>query len=346
VTLLRIQGVTKDYGSSQALAGIDLDVEEGEFVSVLGPSGCGKTTLLKIVAGFERVSAGKVFLDGADLLRVPAHRRPVNTVFQRYLLFPHLSVADNVAYGLRFDSTPKRAIPGRVREALRLVRLEALADRRPDELSGGQAQRVSLARALVKQPRLLLLDEPLSALDLAIRVEMQRELRAIHREIGTAFLYVTHDQQEAMSLSDRVVVMEHGSIAQIGTAEDVYHAPQTRYVAQFVGDANLLPYERDSKDRDIAVALHGALRARLDADAPERGVLVARPEAMTLSPCGGTDGIPIVDVAFTGAARLYSLRAGDTIVRVAMTSSLELLRPLSVGDHAYLHIEGVVLALS
>lgn len=341
--LLSVRAIEKRYGSVTALAGIDLDVADGEFVSLLGPSGCGKTTLLKIIAGFERASAGEVTLDGTSLLGLPPHRRPVNTVFQRYLLFPHLSVEQNVAYGLRFDGTPRREIAGRVGDALRLVQLEHLAKRKSDALSGGQAQRVSLARALIKRPRILLLDEPLSALDLGIRLEMQRELRGIHREIGTTFLYVTHDQQEAMSLSDRVVVMNAGRIEQVGTPEAVYRQPTSRYVARFVGDSNLLAYRRDGVGQ--AIALGGALAVRVTADAPDTGVLVVRPEDLRLAASTSADAFAVADVAFTGAAHVYTVHARDEVVRAVVPGAAPTHH--AIGDRvelAYVGADAVGLA--
>jgi spermidine/putrescine transport system ATP-binding protein len=318
--LLRLEALRKTFGATVALGGVDLEVRDGEFVTLLGPSGCGKTTLLRSVAGFERPSSGRVILAGQDITNMPSHKRPVNTVFQRYLMFPHLSVFENVAFGLRVAGTPKREIGERVREALALVRLEGYEDRRADQLSGGQSQRISLARALVNRPQLLLLDEPLSALDLKVRLDMQGELRRIHRELGTTFLYVTHDQQEAMSLSDRVIVMRAGHIEQAASPEEVYHRPITKFVAEFVGDANLLPVDVVSVNGTSSlVRLRGGahevrVEHRLSADA---GWLVLRPETVMLGGDGAAsiDGT-VRDVAFLGSMITYVIDVSGLSMRV------------------------------
>jgi spermidine/putrescine transport system ATP-binding protein len=318
--LLRLEALRKTFGATVALGGVDLEVRDGEFVTLLGPSGCGKTTLLRSVAGFERPSSGRVILAGQDITNMPSHKRPVNTVFQRYLMFPHLTVFENVAFGLRVAGTPKREIGERVREALALVRLEGYEDRRADQLSGGQSQRISLARALVNRPQLLLLDEPLSALDLKVRLDMQGELRRIHRELGTTFLYVTHDQQEAMSLSDRVIVMRAGHIEQAASPEEVYHRPLTKFVAEFVGDANLLPVDVVSVNGTSSlVRLRGGahevrVEHRLSGDA---GWLVLRPETVMLGGDGDAsiDGT-VRDVAFLGSMITYVIDVSGLSMRV------------------------------
>lgn len=335
--LLSVKGVTKRFGSATALEDFDLDVSEGEFVSLLGPSGCGKTTLLRIVGGFERPTTGRVELAGKDITRAAPHRRPVNIVFQRYLLLPHLSVFENVAFGLRVSGCPRGEIGPRVREALALVQLSGFEDRRSDQLSGGQSQRVSLARALVNRPRVLLLDEPLSALDQKVRLEMQAELRRIHRETGTTFLYVTHDQQESMALSDRVVVMNAGRVEQIGPPAEIYHRPANRFVAGFVGDANLLEVER-TEDDPYTVRIDGTSQTvRIDGPLPgEGGWLVLRPEVLSLGPSGGTDdrdGLVghVSDVAFLGTAVAYRVDLGKVEVRVHEAGSDPVPR-YAVGD--------------
>ncbi|HEU4672675.1 MAG TPA: ABC transporter ATP-binding protein [Candidatus Limnocylindrales bacterium] len=237
---VRLETVTKRYGEVVAVDGIDLEVRDGEFFSMLGPSGSGKTTTLRMIAGFERPSAGRVILHGTDVTARAPYERDVNTVFQDYALFPHMSVGDNVAYGLMIRRVPRSERIGRVAEALRMVRLEGYERRRPAQLSGGQRQRVALARALVNRPRVLLLDEPLGALDLKLREEMQIELKAIQHQVGITFVYVTHDQAEALTMSDRIAVFSHGRIEQVGPPADVYERPASRFVAGFVGTSNLL----------------------------------------------------------------------------------------------------------
>src|SRR5881275_212396 len=237
---LRLQGVRKSYGQVVAVAGVDLTVEEGEFFTLLGPSGSGKTTLLRLIAGFERPDAGRIELAGRDVTSTPPYLRDTNTVFQDYALFPHMSVAENIGYGLRVKGTAKDERENRVQRALEMVRLEGLGRRRPNQLSGGQRQRVALARAVVNEPEVLLLDEPLGALDLKLRQEMQIELKQIQKEVGITFIYVTHDQEEALTMSDRVAVMSNGQIEQIGVPVDVYERPATEFVAGFIGISNVI----------------------------------------------------------------------------------------------------------
>jgi putative spermidine/putrescine transport system ATP-binding protein len=237
---IRLAGLSKSFGPIQAVAGIDLEVADGEFFSLLGPSGSGKTTVLRLIAGFELPTAGTVTLAGRDVSRLPPYDRDVNTVFQDYALFPHMSVQQNVEYGLRVRRVPRAQRQQRAREALGTVRLDGFGDRRPNALSGGQRQRVALARALVIRPAVLLLDEPLGALDLKLREEMQVELKAIQRDVGITFVFVTHDQQEALTMSDRIAVFNHGRIEQVGEPAEVYERPATAFVAGFVGTSNLL----------------------------------------------------------------------------------------------------------
>jgi spermidine/putrescine transport system ATP-binding protein len=234
-----VEGVSKSFGDFRALNNVSLEIKKGEFFSLLGPSGCGKTTLLRIIAGFEQPDFGTVTFDGTDVLPLPPNRRQANTVFQNYALFPHLSVFENVAFSMRLKKASKSEVQARVGEYLRLVQLEGHAHKKPNQLSGGQKQRVAIARALINEPRVLLLDEPLSALDAKLRQHMLIELDQIHDKIGITFIYVTHDQQEALSVSDRLAVMNQGDVLQIGTPHDIYESPATDFVARFIGETNL-----------------------------------------------------------------------------------------------------------
>jgi putrescine transport system ATP-binding protein len=240
VPLVRFDAVSKRFGKIPALEALTLDIFQGEFFALLGPSGCGKTTLLRLLAGFERPSAGRILLDGRDVSDTPPHRRPVNMMFQSYALFPHLTVERNIAFGLKQEGMPKSDIARRVTELLALVRLERYADRKPDQLSGGERQRVALARSLAKRPRVLLLDEPMAALDKKLRQETQFELMELQAKLGTTFLIVTHDQDEAMTVADRIAVMERGQIVQVGPPVEIYERPNSRYVADFIGEVNII----------------------------------------------------------------------------------------------------------
>jgi spermidine/putrescine transport system ATP-binding protein len=247
---VRLQGVTKAFGDLVAVDDLDLDIGDGEFFTLLGPSGCGKTTTLRMVAGFEEPTSGTVLIGGEDVVDLPAHRRPTNTVFQSYALFPHLSVGENVAFGLRRKKVPKDEIKRRVATELERVGLAREVNRRPSQLSGGQQQRVALARALVNLPKVLLLDEPLGALDLKLRKGLQIQLKQIQRDVGISFVYVTHDQEEALTMSDRIAVMQAGRIEQMGDPEDVYERPSTTFVAGFIGVSNLMPGTATSVNGD------------------------------------------------------------------------------------------------
>ncbi|AOY89139.1 putrescine/spermidine ABC transporter ATP-binding protein [Marinobacter salinus] len=240
-TLLSLNDVSKQFDGKSVLDSLDLDILDGEFITLLGPSGCGKTTLLRLMAGFEHPDGGVITLAGEDLTRTAPEHRPLNTVFQHYALFPHMSVFDNVAYGLKMEKRPKEEIRDRVDNALAMVQLQDFSRRKPHQLSGGQQQRVAIARAVVKRPRLLLLDEPLSALDFKLRRTMQVELKRLQRELGITFVFVTHDQEEALSMSDRVVVLKDGAIQQLGTPREVYERPANLFTARFVGETNFLP---------------------------------------------------------------------------------------------------------
>jgi spermidine/putrescine ABC transporter ATP-binding subunit len=237
--IIRFESITKRFGKVTAVENVNLDIQEGEFFALLGPSGCGKTTLLRMLAGFETPTEGRILIDGKDVAQLPPNKRPVNMVFQSYAVFPHMSVTDNVAYGLKMDNVAPDEITRRVTEALELVKLGGFGDRKPDQLSGGQRQRVALARALVKRPRVLLLDEPLSALDAKLRDQMRGELTSLQEKVGITFIMVTHDQDEALAIATRCAVMDRGRLAQVATPSDLYEFPNSRFVADFVGSVNM-----------------------------------------------------------------------------------------------------------
>lgn len=239
-SILQLRQIRKSFDNTEVLKGIDLEVAQGEFITLLGASGCGKTTTLRIIAGLELPDAGQVILEGQDITNREPNKRDVNTVFQNYALFPHMNVSDNVGYGLKIRKVPKAEIERKVEQALRLVQLEEYGKRMPDQLSGGQKQRIAIARAVINEPKVLLLDEPLGALDLKLRRQMQLELKRLQKRLGITFIYITHDQEEAINMSDRIGVMHEGVLEQLGTPNEVYYQPQTSYVADFVGNANIL----------------------------------------------------------------------------------------------------------
>ena len=285
-----LDSVTKRFAELTAVDSIDLDIAEGEFFTMLGPSGCGKTTTLRMIAGFEEVTAGRLAIDDVNMLGIPPHKRPTNTVFQSYALFPHLSVKENVAFGLRRKGVDKGEIDRRVREELERVGLAAEANRRPSQLSGGMQQRVALARALVNLPRVLLLDEPLGALDLKLRKGLQVELKKIQREVGITFVYVTHDQEEALTMSDRIAVMNQGRIEQIGDPEKVYDRPSTTFVAGFIGVSNLMPGTIRKSGENGEVELDSGVQVRTAVDGfrqGERCHAVVRPEKLAIGSGNG-----------------------------------------------------------
>ena len=284
---VELQGVTKRFGDFPAVRSLDLTVPQGEFFTLLGPSGCGKTTTLRMVAGFEEPTEGRVLIDGVDVEGVPPFKRPTNTVFQSYALFPHLSVEDNVAFGLRRKGVPKDDVRRRVREELDRVGLAAEAKRKPRQLSGGQQQRVALARALINQPQVLLLDEPLGALDLKLRKGLQVELKRIQRDVGITFIYVTHDQEEALTMSDRIAVMNRGVIEQLGPPEEIYECPSTPFVAGFIGVSNLMPGSVASvngSQADVRLDSGPTVRAESAGVASgDRCYIVVRPEKLQVA---------------------------------------------------------------
>lgn len=259
--VVELAGIYKSLSGNPILQNINLNVKEGEFLTLLGPSGCGKTTLLRLISGFEEPTQGSIRIDGEDVSGLPPHQRHVHTVFQSYALFPHMTVYENIAFGLKCRNVPSHEIPGRVDSVLKMVKLEKFADRKPSQLSGGQQQRVAIARAAVNRPRVLLLDEPLSALDYRLRKTMQIELKQLQRELGITFIFVTHDQEEALAMSDRVVVMHEGSIEQIGTPREVYEEPRNLNVAKFIGEANIFPGEVVAlEDKLITINMLGKQR--------------------------------------------------------------------------------------
>jgi spermidine/putrescine transport system ATP-binding protein len=320
---IELIGVNKQFPSTNAnvvaVEDVDLQVGPGEFFSLLGPSGCGKTTTLRMLAGFEEPSSGRILLYGKDMVGVPPYRRDVNMVFQHYALFPHMNVHDNIAFGLRHKRVPKDEIRRRVADALRLVELEGREQRRPRQLSGGQQQRVALARALVNRPRALLLDEPLGALDLKLRRAMQLELKRIQREVGITFMYVTHDQEEALTMSDRLAVMSAGRIEQLGTPRDLYERPATRFVADFLGTSNILGGRLERAGDGWRLAGLGAGERMLvrGADGLRAGQeveIVVRPEKMALHAAGEPppDGLcalrcTVAEVVYLGTSTSYSV---------------------------------------
>ncbi len=311
--VIELVGVEKRFGDHVAVTEVDIAIERGEFFSLLGPSGCGKTTSLRMIAGFEQPTAGEIRLEGEDVSKVPPYRRNVNTVFQHYALFPHMSIFDNVAFGPRSAKVDKAETKARVHEMLEVVRLADFADRRPSQLSGGQQQRVALARALVNYPSALLLDEPLGALDLKLRQAMQLELKRIQREVGITFVYVTHDQEEALTMSDRIAVMSDGRVEQIAAPTDIYDDPATVFVAGFIGQANLVPATVTSSAGVTATvnALGASLSARAMGDLDGHGTLMVRPERVRVAADAGS--------APAGAVRLTvtSLVFQGPVVRLA-----------------------------
>jgi spermidine/putrescine transport system ATP-binding protein len=324
---VRIEGVTKRFGDLTAVRELSLDIERGEFFTMLGPSGCGKTTTLRMVAGFEEPTEGRVLLDGADVTGLPAFKRPTNTVFQSYALFPHLSVEGNVAFGLRRQGVEKEETRRRVAEELERVGLAAEAKRKPAQLSGGQQQRVALARALVNQPAVLLLDEPLGALDLKLRKQLQVELKGIQRDVGITFVYVTHDQEEALTMSDRIAVMNRGVIEQVDGPESVYERPRTTFVAGFIGVSNLMPAQIVTPGE---LRLDAGITVRVDSNGAvpgERCYAVVRPEKLELhrieDPAPGDH--PAVEGIIESA--LYLGTATQVVVRLQDETAMTVLVP-------------------
>jgi len=330
--IIDFQSVTKNYGDFTAIDNIDLKIYPREFFALLGPSGCGKTTLMRMLAGFETATKGTILIDGQDMAHVPAHNRAVNMMFQSYALFPHLSVADNIAFGLKRSDMPKSEIGGRVDEMLRLVQLGKFAKRKPHQLSGGQRQRVALARALAKGPKLLLLDEPLGALDKKLRHETQFELMDIQEKTGTTFVIVTHDQEEAMTVASRIAVMDHGRLAQIDTPDRVYESPNSVYVADFIGDVNIIRGAVDSCETESAGLKwsEGSAPIRAlpgpDLKPGARAAFAIRPEKVSISQTEPTDMHnrvqgKVEDIAYLGNMSMYFVRLADgTLVKAQVAN--------------------------
>ena len=299
--IISIQGVSKQFGSVVAVDDVDLEIRQGEFFSVLGPSGCGKTTLLRMLAGFEAPSSGEITIDGQRMSEIPAHRRPTNMVFQNYAIFPHLTVGRNIAFGLRKSGLTKSDIQARVEDMLALIKLPGYADRTATELSGGERQRVALARALIMQPKVLLLDEPLGALDKNLREQMQIELRALQRSVGITFVFVTHDQEEALTLSDRIAVMADGRLLQVDSPTGLYEHPKSRFVAGFIGTTNLFEGRVRGLEDGTAIVDAGPLgpvRVRVDTELPDPGadvVVAIRPEKLAFHVEAPHNGANVVE---------------------------------------------------
>jgi putrescine transport system ATP-binding protein len=317
--LLRVESLSKRFGGFTAVDHLSLDIYEGEFFALLGPSGCGKTTLLRMIAGFERPGTGRIMLDSIDLGPVPPYRRPVNMMFQSYALFPHLSVEANVAFGLKQEGLSKLEIARRVADMLALVKLDTFGGRKPHELSGGQRQRVALARSLVKRPRLLLLDEPMAALDKKLRGETRFELMELQRRLGLTFVIVTHDQSEAMTVADRIAVMDHGRLMQVAPPAEIYEQPNSRWLADFVGDVNLFEGRLGDDGLSVEGTAAGRLRVAAKSEAePGQVVWVAvRPEKLRIAReqlLAGLDNVvaaTVVDIGYLGDTSLYKLRIRD-----------------------------------
>jgi ABC-type Fe3+/spermidine/putrescine transport system ATPase subunit len=330
--LVCLKGLGKRYGTFSAVLPLDLEFDEGDFLAILGPSGCGKTTLLKMLGGFVEPSEGTILISGQDVTRLPPEKRPTNMVFQGYGLFPHMTIRQNVGYGLRIAGRPKAEVDARVSDMLKLVQMDAFADKSPPELSGGQQQRIALARALIMRPKVLLLDEPFAALDLKLRHAMQDELRRLHKEIGGTFVFVTHDQAEAMSLASKVVVMSRGRVEQVGTGEEIYLRPKTQFVSTFVGEANFLKAGR----KQGRVVIPGAF-AFEDAGPDDDVLIGVRPEKVRLG--AAAEACPyrfhgvVSERVFLGAQVQYTVRldSGETFTACLQDGAIRAGERIAIG---------------
>jgi len=327
MNVIELQGITKRFGTVTAIDNVSLSVRDNEFFALLGPSGCGKTTLLRTLAGFETPQEGRIMLDGQDVTATRPSKRPLNLMFQSYALFPHMSVAQNVAYGLEMEKLPKAEIAARVTEVLESARIDQFANRRPDQLSGGQRQRVALARALVKRPKLLLLDEPLSALDKKLRQEMQLELKRLQHEMGITFLIVTHDQEEALVMADRIAVLRDGRLAQVGNPGELYEHPASRFVASFIGEMNFL--DGTATPGGVEVPGLGLLKGETSLTGP--AVLAVRPERILLTATPQGDNClegEVTETAYHGADLGVHLRlANGAILRALLRAGGPAVKP-------------------
>ena len=339
--LVRFEHVSKRFGALTAVDDVTLDIAQGEFFALLGPSGCGKTTLLRILAGFDTPSAGRLLLEGADIAAMPPYRRPINMMFQNYALFPHLNVEKNVGFGLRQEKIARSEIAARVDEMLAMLRLSGYGKRRIDQLSGGQKQRVALARALIKRPRVLLLDEPLAALDKKLRAETQFELKEVQRKLGVTFIIVTHDQDEAMTLADRIAVMNAGKLAQVASPAEIYEQPRSRWVADFIGDVSLI--EGRFSAPGLMQTTVGELRARQEgAGVGETVWLALRPEKIALArerPTGDINALAgnVAEIGYRGDRSIYKVRLADRSFMLVALPNAGSRADFKQGDIVWVH---------
>lgn len=347
--VIKLIDVVKNYGTNRVVKKINLDVSEGEFLTLLGPSGCGKTTTLRMIAGFETITEGTIILHGESVEGKKPNERDVNTVFQNYALFPHMTVEDNIAFGLVEKRVPKAEIKERVKEMLSLVRLEGMGKRMPSQLSGGQKQRVAIARALVNKPRVLLLDEPLGALDLKLRKQMQSELKHLQQKLGITFIYVTHDQEEALTMSDRIAVMNNGIIEQAGTPQEVYNTPATKFVADFIGESNILEgYTEKAEQGKMRVLFEAgkALISNKEVGDDEMICICVRPENLKLSPEpveGFSINGKIKEHIFTGSAIKTVIELVNGHKLIAASNPEAELAEVGTSTHVYWNPERAVV---